>query len=145
MFYTRVKYDGNAFTPGRPKFDIGHHINTLIRTADGYSLKLNGGQRFSGEAPRVRLGEWIESHETTISKQVFFLDKTYFRPGCRVVEYPKRPANRQPQTRPISGYGKGAVIDTLRISHENREPRIERLDHVVSSWLRARLPTSGCR
>ncbi|MGI9474310.1 MAG: hypothetical protein ACR2NZ_22405 [Rubripirellula sp.] len=60
VLHMRVKFEGNAFAPGRPKFDIGHHINTLSFTADGYSLRLHGGERFSGQAPRVRLNEWID-------------------------------------------------------------------------------------
>lgn len=60
VLHMRVKFEGNGFTIGRPKIDIGHHINTLSFTADGYSLKLHGGERFSGEAPDVRLNEWID-------------------------------------------------------------------------------------
>ena len=60
VLHMRLKFEGNAFTPGRPKFDIGHHINTLSLTADGFSLKLHGGERFSGKAPDVRLNEWVD-------------------------------------------------------------------------------------
>jgi hypothetical protein len=60
VLHMRVKFEGNAFTTGRPKVDIGHHINTLSLIADGYSLKLHGGERFSGKAPDVQLNEWIE-------------------------------------------------------------------------------------
>jgi hypothetical protein len=60
VLHMRVKFEGNAFTTGRPKFDIGHHINTLSLTADGYSLNLHGGERFSGKAPDVRLNEWVD-------------------------------------------------------------------------------------
>ena len=60
VLHMRVKFEGDAFTTGRPKFDIGHHINTLIFTADSYSLKLHGGERFSGKAPDVRLNEWVD-------------------------------------------------------------------------------------
>ena len=60
VLHMRVKFEGNAFATGRPKIDIGHHINTLSFTADGYSLKLHGGERFSGKAPDVRLNEWID-------------------------------------------------------------------------------------
>jgi hypothetical protein len=56
----RVKFEGQAFAIGRPKFDIGHHINTVVLNAKGYALKLHGGERFSGEAPRIRLNEWID-------------------------------------------------------------------------------------
>jgi hypothetical protein len=60
LLLLRVKFEGQAFAIGRPKFDIGHHINTVVLNAKGYALKLHGGERFSGEAPRIRLNEWID-------------------------------------------------------------------------------------
>ena len=60
VLHLRVKFEGKAFATGRPKFDIGHHINTVVFTKKGYGIKLHGGQRFSGEAPDVRLNEWID-------------------------------------------------------------------------------------
>ena len=60
VLHLRVKFEGRAFAPGRPKFDIGHHINTLSFTAEGYQLKLHGGEVFSGKAPEVRLNQWID-------------------------------------------------------------------------------------
>lgn len=60
VLHLRVKFEGKAFATGRPKFDIGHHINTVVFTKTGYALKLHDGQRFSGNAPDVRLNEWID-------------------------------------------------------------------------------------
>ena len=60
VLHLRVKFEGKTFTTSRPKFDIGHHINTLVFTEKGYALKLHGGQRFTGQAPGVRLNEWID-------------------------------------------------------------------------------------
>lgn len=60
VLHLRVKFEGKAFATGRPKFDIGHHINIVTFNAKGYGIKLHGGQRFSGEAPNVRLNEWID-------------------------------------------------------------------------------------
>ena len=60
VLHMRVKFEGKDFTTGRPKFDIGHHINSLTFTPDGYALKLHDGKRFTGKAPDVRLNEWIE-------------------------------------------------------------------------------------
>ena len=59
VLHFRVKFEGKAFATGRPKFDIGHHINTVTFNAGGYEVKLHGGERFSGTAPDVRLNEWI--------------------------------------------------------------------------------------
>lgn len=60
VLHLRVKFEGKAFAAGRPKFDIGHHINTVVFNEKGYGLKLHGGERFSGEAPGVKLNEWID-------------------------------------------------------------------------------------
>lgn len=56
----RVKFEGRAFATGRPKFDIGHHINVVTFNAKGYGVKLHGGERFTGKASGVRLNEWID-------------------------------------------------------------------------------------
>ncbi len=56
----RIKFEGKAFATGRPKFDIGHHINVVTFNAKGYGVKLHGDERFSGKAPGVRLNEWID-------------------------------------------------------------------------------------
>ena len=37
----RLPFEGTGFGPGWRKVDIGHHINTLIFTANGYSMKLH--------------------------------------------------------------------------------------------------------
>ena len=56
----RVKFEGKEFQVGRPKFDIGHHINTVSFTDNGYAVKLHGGEQFSGKAPDVKLNEWLD-------------------------------------------------------------------------------------
>lgn len=60
VLHLRLKFEGTAFATGRPKFDIGHHINTVVFTKKGYTLKLHGGQLFYCKAPNVRLNEWID-------------------------------------------------------------------------------------
>lgn len=60
ILHLRVKFEGQAFAVGRPKFDIGHHINTVTFNEKGYGVKLHGGERFSGGAPKVALNEWID-------------------------------------------------------------------------------------
>ncbi|MGB0580036.1 MAG: hypothetical protein ACPGVU_10070 [Limisphaerales bacterium] len=60
VLHLRVKFEGKAFATGRPKFDIGHHINTVTFNAKGYGVKLHDGKQFSGRAPNVRLNEWID-------------------------------------------------------------------------------------
>ena len=60
VLHMRLQFEGDAFAPGRPKVDIGHHINTMVFTADGYSLKLHDGSVFSDRAANVRLNEWLD-------------------------------------------------------------------------------------
>lgn len=60
VLHLRVKFEGTAFATGRPKFDIGHHINTVVFNEKGYSVKLHGGESFTGEAPDVQLNEWTD-------------------------------------------------------------------------------------
>jgi hypothetical protein len=60
VLHLRVKFQGTAFATGRPKFDIGHHINTVVFKEDGYSVKLHDGKSFHGDAPDVKVNEWID-------------------------------------------------------------------------------------
>jgi hypothetical protein len=60
VLHLRIKFEGKDFATGRPKFDIGHHINTVVFNEKGYSVKLYEGESFLGEAPDVELNEWID-------------------------------------------------------------------------------------
>lgn len=60
VLHMRLKYEGTEFSLNRPKFDIGHHINLFAFTEAGYTLKLHGGELITGEAPDVKLNEWID-------------------------------------------------------------------------------------
>lgn len=61
VLHMRFKFEGDAFAPGRPKFDIGHHINSLFFTEDGYSLKLSDGKRIQNSDSGFKLNEWIDA------------------------------------------------------------------------------------
>ena len=52
VLHMRVKFEGTNFATGRPKFDIGHHINTVVFNKTGYGVKLHGG---AGETPEAEL------------------------------------------------------------------------------------------
>jgi hypothetical protein len=56
----RFKYEGEAYTPARPKIDIGHHINSLVFTNDGYSLKLSGGKKCEPTKADSALNKWVD-------------------------------------------------------------------------------------
>lgn len=57
----RFKFEGDAFAPARPKFDIGHHINPLFFTDGGYSLKLSGGKRIGDTECGFKLNQWVDA------------------------------------------------------------------------------------
>ena len=61
VLHMRFKFEGEAFAPARPKFDIGHHINSLFFTDGGYSLKLSGGKRIKDTESGFKLNEWTEA------------------------------------------------------------------------------------
>jgi hypothetical protein len=70
----RFKFEGEAYKPARPKLDIGHHINSLVFTKDGYSLKLSGDKKFGITKTDSALGQWvdmiIEFEEGTLSIEI---------------------------------------------------------------------------
>ena len=56
----RFKFEGEVYKPARPKLDIGHHINSLVFTKEGYSLKLSGGKKFGAIKADSALNQWVE-------------------------------------------------------------------------------------
>ncbi len=72
--HMRFKFEGEAYKPARPKLDIGHHINSLVFTKDGYSLKLSGDKKFGITKTDSALGQWvdmiIEFEEGTLSIEI---------------------------------------------------------------------------
>lgn len=57
----RFKFEGDAFATTRPKFDIGHHINSLFFTDGGYSLKLSGGKHIEDIECGFKLNQWVDA------------------------------------------------------------------------------------
>lgn len=58
--HLRFKFEGETYKPGRPKLDIGHHINSLVFTKDGYSLKLSDGKKFGVIKTDPVLNQWVD-------------------------------------------------------------------------------------
>ena len=56
----RFKFEGEAYKPARPKLDLGHHINSLVFTDEGYSLKLSGGKTFGVIKSNSTLNQWVD-------------------------------------------------------------------------------------
>lgn len=56
----RFKFEGEAYKPARPKLDIGHHINSLVFTKEGYSLKLSGDKKFGIIKADSALNQWVD-------------------------------------------------------------------------------------
>lgn len=61
VLHMRFKFEGSAFAPARPKFDIGHHVNPLFFTDGGYSLKLSGGKRIGDTECGFKLNQWVDA------------------------------------------------------------------------------------
>jgi len=58
--HMRFKFEGGDYQAGRPKLDIGHHINNLFFKKGGYSLKLSGGEIFNDSQSGFKLNEWTD-------------------------------------------------------------------------------------
>ncbi len=58
--HMRFKSEGEAYKSARPKLDIGHHINSLVFTRDGYSLKLSGDKKFGVTKADSALNQWVD-------------------------------------------------------------------------------------
>jgi hypothetical protein len=58
--HLRFKFEGEAYKPARPKLDIGHHINSLVFTKEGYSLKLSGGKKLGAIKADSALNQWVD-------------------------------------------------------------------------------------
>ena len=61
VLHMRLKFEGDAFAPARPKFDIGHHINSLFLSDGGYSLKLSDGKRIQDTKSNFKLNKWVDA------------------------------------------------------------------------------------
>jgi hypothetical protein len=57
--HMRFRFEGEAYKPARPKLDIGHHINSVVFTKDGYSLKLSGGKNCGVTKADSALNQWV--------------------------------------------------------------------------------------
>ncbi len=57
----RFKFEGEAPKPGRPKFDVGHHINSIFFTSGGYNLKLSDGKQVIDTESGPMLNRWIDA------------------------------------------------------------------------------------
>ena len=58
--HLRFKFEGEAYKPARPKFDVGHHINTVGFTKDGYALKLSDGKKYGVTKVGSILNQWVD-------------------------------------------------------------------------------------
>ena len=59
--HLRYKFDTKKLTPGRPSFQIGHHMIGLNYLPDGgHRIKLPNGPVFTEPSSGMKLGEWID-------------------------------------------------------------------------------------
>lgn len=58
--HLRYKFEKEAITPGRPSFQIGHHmINLGMLEGGGHRIKLPDGPSFPEPDSGIKLNEWI--------------------------------------------------------------------------------------
>ena len=59
--HLRYQFDAEKLTPGRPSFQIGHHMIILsYLEGGGHRIKLPEGPTFSEPESGMKLGEWID-------------------------------------------------------------------------------------
>lgn len=60
--HLRYKFDKKELTPGRPSFQIGHHMISLGHIKEGgHRVKLpHDGPAFSEPESKMKLGEWVD-------------------------------------------------------------------------------------
>lgn len=80
--HLRYKFEKEKLTPGRPSFQIGHHMISLgILEGGGHRIKLPDGPSFPEPESGMKLNEWIdleiEYKKGTIRISVNGYSKTY--------------------------------------------------------------------
>ena len=61
VMHLRYKFEKPKLTPGRPSFQIGHHmINLGILESGGHRVKLPDGPSFSEPESEMALNKWID-------------------------------------------------------------------------------------
>ena len=59
--HLRYKFEKEAITPGRPSFQIGHHMISLgMLEGGGHRIKLPDGPSFPEPDSGIKLNEWID-------------------------------------------------------------------------------------
>jgi len=59
--HIRYKFDAKKLTPGRPCFQIGHHMIVLtLLESGGHQIRLPDGQVFKEPNSKAALGQWID-------------------------------------------------------------------------------------
>ena len=59
--HMRFKFDKPEITPGRPSFQIGHHMIVLgYLEGGGHRIKLPDGPAFTEPESGIKLGEWVD-------------------------------------------------------------------------------------
>ena len=90
--HLRYKFEKKELTPGRPSFQIGHHMIVLgYLEGGGHRLKLPDGPTFSEPESKIKLNEWIdlviEYKAGTIRINVNGYSKTYRHERVTIVNH----------------------------------------------------------
>lgn len=86
----RYKFDTKKLSPGRPSFQIGHHMIVLgYLEGGGHRIKLPDGPTFTEPASGMKLNEWvdlvIEYRQGEIRVVVNGHDKTYKHQAVTII------------------------------------------------------------
>ena len=88
--HLRYKFVKDKLTPGRPSFQIGHHMIGLgYLEGDGHQIKLPDGPSFAEPESGMKLGEWtnliIEYRKGEITIGVNGYSKTYKHEAVTII------------------------------------------------------------
>ncbi|MDB4265499.1 hypothetical protein N9891_01975 [bacterium] len=88
--HLRYKFEKKELTPGRPSFQIGHHMISLgILKNGGHQIKLPDGPAFTEPKSGMKLNEWIdliiEYKKGTIRISVNGQSKTYKNEAVTII------------------------------------------------------------
>lgn len=115
--HLRYKFEKDAITPGRPSFQIGHHMITLgILEGGGHRIKLPDGPSFPEPESGIKLNEWIdliiEYQKGKIRISVNGYSKTYEHEKV-TIENPKD--KHGPRFTFKGGEGSAIYFDSVRL------------------------------
>ena len=115
--HLRYQFEKEAITPGRPSFQIGHHmINLGVVESGGHRVRLPDGTIFSEPKSEMALNEWIdliiEYKKGTLVISVNGDAKTYEAAGVTIINEKDK---HGPRFTFKGGEGSRILFDSVRL------------------------------